>query len=319
MIRYLLGGLLVLVLCVVVGGLNILRLTHQQIDELNPEPAPYREIQASARVAGLPVKIEWLAVASQPVPRSLVLDAAHDPAPTSPFVLAFPAFVVTWADGRRFVIDAGPSRQEADTMGEGLALLGGAQPLTYHRSLGTTIDPASIRGMGFTHLHNDHTSGAAELCAAGASLTLYQTVEQFNLLNYLTFQGADELAGMGCAVRMLLALQQTALRDIQGFPGLYVMYVAGHTPGGQVFVVHVRGRQGVQTYLIAGDIANHGAAIDLDISKPSWYSRWLVPENLEQLAQLRRWLQAMAARPGIRVLLSHDLQRLQDSGVSELP
>jgi len=300
--------------------LNMLRTTQQQIDGLHPPLPTYRQIMAGSRQAGLPVAIHFLATASQKIARYRLLDRALDPNPGGNVDMTFPAFVLTWSDGQRFIVDGGLSANEAVTFGRQQQWLGGfqGQPMVYHQSLANSLDPTSIKGVGLTHLHSDHTTGLADLCAAGAHYTTYQTLEQYTQQNYLTFGGDDALAAMTCSVRLVLAEQESPLRDIQGFPGLYVVPVAGHTPGSQVFVAHVQGLAGVQTYVLAGDIANHRDGVQFNIGKPAWYNRWLVPENLAQLDRLRRWLKSLNDSHLIQVLLSHDLKALQDSDVPAL-
>lgn len=307
----------IVILCLIVVSLNILRLTHQQIDDLQPALPGIDEIRASARVQNLPISIAWLETAWLPSHRSLVLDTEFDPEPDLAYEMTFPAFVVTWADGRRFVIDAGLTPVAAEDFSRPLTWLTDSGPMTYVGSLSSLLEPQTIDGLGFTHLHVDHTSGANDLCAAGADYTLFQTVEQFNVLNYLTFQQADQLAAMECTMRLLLISQEMLLREIQGFPGLYVTHVAGHTPGSQVFIVHVRQGRNLETYIIAGDLANHQDGVRYNVSKPGWYSRWIVPESLLQLELARRWLKYLEGQTGITVLLSHDRQALLDSDVGQ--
>lgn len=308
----------VIILCLVVVGLNILRLTHHQIDDLKPVLAGIDEIRASARVQNLPISIEWLETAWLPSQRSLVLDADVDSASGLAYEMTFPAFIVTWADGRRFVIDAGLAPAAAEEFSRTLTWLSDSGPLAYIGALSMLIEPQTIDGLGFTHLHVDHTSGANDLCAAGAEYTLYQTVEQFSLLNYLTFQQADQFAEMDCSMRLLLTPEDNLLREIQGFPGLYMTHVAGHTPGSQVFVVHVRQGLKRETYILAGDLANHQDGVHYNISKPGWYSRWVVPESLPQLDLARRWLKHLDRQPDMTVLLSHDRQALLGSGLGQV-
>jgi glyoxylase-like metal-dependent hydrolase (beta-lactamase superfamily II) len=236
----------------------------------------------------------------------------------SSYDMTFPAFVITWADGRRFVIDAGLTPADAADFGRPLTWFTASGPMTSVGSLSTLIAPQSINGMGFTHLHVDHTSGANDLCDAGADFTLYQTVEQFNLLNYLTYQQSDQLAEVACSMRLLLASQDDLLREVQGFPGLYLVHVAGHTPGSQVFIVHVQQGRKTMTYILAGDLANHRDGVLYNIPKPAWYSRWIVPESLPQLDLARRWLKFLDDQSSMTVLLSHDRQALMSSGVGRM-
>ena len=316
--------LAVVVAIVLVAGLllamNVLRVTQAQIDSLNPQLPDYRQIMAS-RQAHLPTAIHFLPTASRSIARDLVLNAQQDSMPKGEVDLSFPAFVLTWSDGRRFVIDGG---LEANPKGSFLRLVEwlvnsvDGQPMLYQQALHKRLDVASIQGLGLTHLHKDHTAGLKGLCAAGAQMTTYQTVEQFTMQNYLTFGGDDDLAAMTCSTRLVLAEQDSLLRDVQGFPGLFLVHVAGHTPGSQVFIAHVRRPTGVTTYVIGGDIANHQDGVTHNIGKPFWYSRWLVPENLAQMRRLREWLKSLASRHQLQVLLSHDLRALNDSGVPAL-
>ena len=97
--------------------LNMLRITQQQIDGLHPPLPTYRQIMVGSRQAGLPVAIHFLATASQTIARHRLLDGVLDPNPGGNVAMTFPAFVLTWADGQRFIVDGGLSADEALTFG----------------------------------------------------------------------------------------------------------------------------------------------------------------------------------------------------------
>ncbi|MCB1646559.1 MAG: hypothetical protein KDI36_13960, partial [Pseudomonadales bacterium] len=137
-------------------------------------------------------------------------------------------------------------------------------------------------------------------------------------VNYLTSAAAEMLAQTSCIEQIVLGRPGELLQSVPGYPGLYMLQVAGHTPGSQIFIAHLRRGMGRQTLVFAGDIANHIDGVRHNISKPPFYSRFVVPENLQQLEKTRRWLQALDQRPGVTVLLSHDLPALRASGVPEI-
>jgi hypothetical protein len=85
-----------------------------------------------------------------------------------------------------------------------------------------------------------------------------------------------------------------------------------------VFVVHVQQGRKRMTYIIAGDLANHRDGVRHNIPKPGWYSRWIVPESPPQLDLARRWLKYLDDQSDIIVLLCHDRQALQASGVGQV-
>jgi hypothetical protein len=89
---------------------------------------------------------------------------------------------------------------------------------------------------------------------------------------------------------------------------------AGHTPCSQMLIARVREGAGIQTWIFAGDVANHADAIRLDLPKPRLYSLLLVPEAPARLGTVRRWLRDLAAQ-GARVVLSHDEHAIVASGI----
>ena len=62
---------------------------------------------------------------------------------------------------------------------------------------------------------------------------------------------------------------------VRGFPGLFFFAAAGHTPGSQVFIAHVRGSDGVRTYALTGDVVNQIDGVRRNIPKPLAILLWL--------------------------------------------
>jgi glyoxylase-like metal-dependent hydrolase (beta-lactamase superfamily II) len=114
-----------------------------------------------------------------------------------------------------------------------------------------------------------------------------------------------------------------SIQAIPEFPGLFVIAAAGHTPGSQVFVIQLRKRSGaseenpddVETWVVTGDVVNHIAGVELDIPKPRLYSLLLVPENEERLHRMRRFLKQLSRQPDVQLLVSHDLDQIETSGL----
>jgi glyoxylase-like metal-dependent hydrolase (beta-lactamase superfamily II) len=325
-------------------GLNQLRLAHVDIDSIAPELPTLAAVHESGMVLGLPAHIAYFNTATQKVPRASLLDEAHDPLPLvrgeefrgeefrgekardekddetgndkTMVNMSFPVFVATWEDGRQFVIDAGLSATEAIEFGR-RSELAGSMPLEFHGLAADQLDLDKVKGIGLTHLHSDHTTGISAFCDAGADFALVQSMEQFSWHDYLTSDSATLINELTCGVQLILN-DGLLLKGVRGFPGLYIVHVGGHTLGSQLFVLHINEGSSIGTYIIAGDMANHFDGINYNVSKPPAYSRWLVPENLDQLYKVRSWLKQMNQDTNITVLLSHDKAHLIESGLPEL-
>ena len=307
LLRIVLAILTVVLLGMVYAGSKLYQ-THGQIDAINPELPSAKIIRESIADEDLPVSLIAYNTATQNVPLSSVLEGADG---EEFFDMAFPVFVVTWANGRQFVIDAGLSALTAGPFGESSELLG-AGPMQFHAGLGDLVEAKEISGIGFTHLHSDHVDGAGDLCESGKNLIIVQSVQQYTTTNYLTEAGNLQLEAMECAQRLLIRDEKSALKPIGGFPGVFLVNAGGHTPGSQVFVVHVRNNSGAMTYVLAGDLVNHYRAIEENISKPAFYSYLIVPENLSQLEQARVWLKGLAAQRKFKILVSHHKENISD-------
>ena len=103
------------------------------------------------------------------------------------------------------------------------------------------------------------------------------------------------------------------LLPIPGFQGLAAFALAGHTPGGTGFVANIDGT----LWITSGDITNSLSNLTGNIPKPC-YSTLFIPEAPGRLAKLRPWLSDLHARPGMRVLVSHDLGAIRSSGIEIL-
>ncbi len=289
--------------------------SHRAINRLAPPLPQLAEVLSFDPEADLPVSLSWINTASQSVPRSGVLEPSLDPNPDAPYVMSLPSFVLRWSDGRLFVIDAGMEPDAALEFGALSERLAGAGPVIAHggtqAQLGASV--SSARGIAFTHLHTDHVQGLTALCQSNPGLVLVQSSLQAREHNYTTTAGAEILAESGCSESLSLSAQ--ALAPVPGFPGLAVLNAAGHTPGSQILVAHVRSTEGVTTWIFVGDVANHIEGIDLNLPKPHLYSLLLVPEATSRLSTLRVYLRNLREHGGARLLVSHDQLQLESSGL----
>jgi len=264
----------------------------------------------------LPVRLVVANTASQRLPRAQVLDPARDPTPDLPYEMSHPSFLLAWPDGRRLLVDAGMDAASARAFGRNLELVGGAPAETY----GSLVEQLPELASGplaivFTHLHTDHVQGIGPLCAArrGAEVEVFQTPAQAQRRNYTTRPGAALLEAAGCARVTLLG--DAPLAALPGFPGVGVVWAAGHTPGTQVVLAALGGGDGAARRLaFAGDVANAVDGIRHDVPKPLLYRLLLVPEDDARLGAVRRFL-AHLEQAGFAVVPSHDLLHLRELGL----
>jgi glyoxylase-like metal-dependent hydrolase (beta-lactamase superfamily II) len=308
-----LGALVVLFVAFVAGGLL---LAGRAIRALDPELPSDEAIMAFDPAADLPVRISFINTASQRMPRSGVLDPSVDPTPDAPFTMSHPAFVLEWADGRIFLVDAGMDRESAAEFGVPTESLAGADPIeplgSAAQKLGLSL--RRVAGIAFTHEHTDHTDGVADLCRLHeAPIRLVQGELQVEESNYTTRGGQEQLEAAACLKREIAG--GGPLIPVAGFPGLSFFAAAGHTPGSQVFVAHVRGSDGVRTYVLTGDVVNQIDGARRNIPKPRMYSLLIVPESPERLDKVRRLLAELERDHGVTLLVSHDQLSLEASGV----
>jgi glyoxylase-like metal-dependent hydrolase (beta-lactamase superfamily II) len=310
---FVLGALATLFLVFVAGGLF---LAQRGIRALDPELPSVDAILAFDRAADLPVGISWLNTASQKMPRSAVLDPSQDPTPDAPYTMSHVAFVLEWSDGRIFLVDTGMDPASAVAFGKPVEMFSGADPIqplgAMAERLGLSL--RRVAGVAFTHEHTDHTSGVAALCRLhDKSIRLIQNRLQVEESNYTTRSGQEQIANAPCLKREIA--EGGPLFTVPGFPGLTFFAAAGHTPGSQVFVAHVRSTDGVRTHVLTGDVVNQIDGARRNIPKPRLYSLVVVPESPARLDKVRRLLGELERDHGVTLLVSHDQLSLQASGV----
>jgi glyoxylase-like metal-dependent hydrolase (beta-lactamase superfamily II) len=318
--RRILLGLAALIGLGVAAAATGLLLAHRDMRAIDPPLPDEAALTAASGAGDLPVRLRWIDTASQTMPRSAVLEPSLDPTPALPYVMAHTAFVLEWADGRILLVDLGMSAEAARAFGRPLELVSGAEPIEPRGSAVDWLGDAvgRVAGVAFTHLHTDHTEGAASLCRSlERAVPVFQTPLQAERTNYTTGPGKAQIEDAGCLSRRLLEGEPPF--EVPGFPGLLVIPVAGHTPGSQVFVVHLLDREQPhaqpRSFVITGDVVNHVDGLLLNLPKPRLYSLLVVPEATERLGRVRRYLRALMEQHGVAPLVSHDRRQLEASGI----
>jgi glyoxylase-like metal-dependent hydrolase (beta-lactamase superfamily II) len=156
---------------------------------------------------------------------------------------------------------------------------------------------ASARAVFFTHLHPDHTSGAADLpndvpyvfgpgedaflgrLAVGTHFAGKQNLE------VLDYAGVSLVAPLGAAI------------DLLGDGSLWAISTPGHTPGHTSYLVN-----GDEPVLLVGDASHFRWAFEHDVPPRSMTSGDGV-HAAESLAQLRRFA---AHYPQVRLVFGHE-------------
>ncbi len=285
--------LFVLILVAVLGK------AHWDIRQVNPALPSLEDLDARLNTDNGPVQIRYLLNASQSNPGGGSL--THS------------SFLFEWSDGKQFLLDVGMDRQGTIEFGEISETVFGANPIQFHGTIADQLGPAAanITGLAFTHLHQDHTGGATALCSkAQGPVSVFQTRWQADWGNTVTEMGRVLLDDASCLC--FIKLPEPEVNTVPGFPGLLMISAGGHTPGSTVYAAKIEG----YTWLFSGDITNSKQDLLSNTSKALWYSTLMVPESRKRLDTLRQWLANIDQLPNRQVVVSHDLDALQKSGLA---
>ena len=316
MIARMLRILLITALVLLLGAGGGLLLAHRAIRAIEPPLPSAEQIAALPLPPNAPTSLVAVDTASQRTPRSQVLDPGLDPDPDAPYVMSHASFLLGWDDGRALLVDVGMEPDAARSFGRTIEWVGG-EPAQPHGSaaqqLGARLAAGRL-GLLLTHLHTDHVQGLGAICdeRGGAPVELLQTEAQATRHNYTTRPGVALLAKAGCLDRRVL--DPAPLAEVPGYPGVYVIHAAGHTPGSQVVVALLRTDAGTRTVVFTGDAVNCVDGARHDVPKPLAYRLFVVPENDERLSAVRRLLGALE-RGGAELAVVHDRLQLEALGL----
>jgi len=297
--KWVLRGLLAVVGVIVLAASILLIPPHLQIRGVAPALPSPEDLRSLLGVAGGPAAIHLLVSSEQT---------------SGDFELGHTSVVIEWPDGRLFVIDAAMDHEATLEFAELTSWMGGASSeVRFHGTIASLLGSAATRvsGLGFTHLHIDHVQGIDALCSASRDgARVVRTRWQAKAHNLHTQESAG-LVEASCFEP--LTLEGEGLLRVDGFPGLGIAGLGGHTPGSTLFAAGV----GEKLWLMSGDITNAKSAILENVGKGFVYSGLIVPENTARNEQLRRWLAALDARPEFEVVVSHDVESARRSGLHE--
>lgn len=317
MLKRVLLGVVVVFAIAVIGVVALLLPAHLDIRRGQPPLPSVPTVRAAvASVAETPVRLGWINTSAQTMPRTTVLGRG-DPHPERPYRLSHSVFVVEWADGRILLVDAGMTREQAAAFGA-LVEWVGAEPITVTTTAAELLGERarSVGAIVFTHLHVDHVDGARELCSPGegARVSAFVNQAQMRRTNYTTGDALETLRQLECL--QLVELGEVGPLTVDGFPGVFLIPVGGHTPGSQLVVVALRDGVGRRAVVITGDVVNNVDGINFDVGKPGIYSTLIVPEDDSRLSEVRRYLLELRDRAGFELLVSHDEFALASSAVA---
>jgi glyoxylase-like metal-dependent hydrolase (beta-lactamase superfamily II) len=298
--RFILRILAVLVLLAVAALAIRIGPAHLQIRRVAPRLPSAAELRTLFAAPGGPTSLRWVLTSSQALERG---ELAHS------------VFLAEWPDGSLFEVDAGMDAAAALEFSELLKTMSGAGEMTPGGTVPERIGAAAvarIRGLGFTHLHIDHTQGVSALCAArpAAGARVFQGRAQAELRDPNTEEGGA-LVASSCFEEARAG--EEGLLTIGDFPGLALVPLGGHTACSTMFAFSVAGH----LWLLSGDITNSRTDLLENRGKGFVYSWLLVPEDTRRTAELRQYLAALDAEPDISVVVSHDLAALRASGLPE--
>jgi glyoxylase-like metal-dependent hydrolase (beta-lactamase superfamily II) len=306
--------LLLLVVAFAAAGLVWMHLTVQ--GQRGPLPL-VTEVLDLSKESDLPIKVSVIETSEQVTPRRGVLDPTHDPMPDRAYVMTHPSFVLEWADGRLLLVDAGMTQAGAIKFGQPIEALMGAGPAKALKTVAAVLDGdvARVKGIVFTHLHLDHVDGVRDLCPRFEKpVKVFMTGGQLDTWTLFTSEGKDVVTRSACLEPTRIGPGK--LIPLEGFPGVGVIHVAGHTPGSQIVVAAVRDKAGTLTrYAFSGDVTNTIDGIREDVSKPLLYRLVIVPEDDDRLGELRRYLRALEHDQKLVIVPSHDQNHLHTLGI----
>ena len=268
---------------------------HIQVRGVTPELPSQEQMLALRGVSG-PTKLAYILTSSQQLERGQISHIS---------------IVIEWANGKRFLIDTGMSEQEAQNFAELLKKMdSSAGQASVYGTVAELLGPniKDVAGVGFTHLHIDHTQGIQNFCdLRGLGAVLLQTPSQKNLHNFNTTEGADLIASSCLRQAELTPADNGNYYLSNQFPGIAAIELGGHTPGSTLWAVAL----GDRVFLFSGDITNDKTSIDHDTPKQALYSYLLVPENTKRTAELRQWLRELDQSDPFSVIVSHDFASTQ--------
>jgi glyoxylase-like metal-dependent hydrolase (beta-lactamase superfamily II) len=303
-----------LVVAIAAGGLAWLHWKIQLAREPLPMLTSVLELGSSGEV---PVKLSVIETSHQQVSRDGVIDPARDPHKGAPFTMTHPAFVLEWADGRMLLVDTGMTKEGAIKFGVPLEQFFHAGPAVALTSTAAALGDAAshVQAIVFTHLHIDHTDGLRELCGRiGHKIKVFSTALQLDSWTPFTAEGKDLIQSAACVERVRIGGQP--LIPLDGFPGVAVVSVGGHTPDSQAIFAAVRAADGTLVrYVFTGDVTNTIDGIRDDVPKPLFYRLVIVPEDDDRLGELRRYFGTLEREHGFKLAVSHDQGQLQSLGI----
>lgn len=225
--------------------------------------------------------------------------------------VAYAAVTIRWPDGRIFLIDAGMDREQTAEFGRTMERIG-ASPVETFGSVKDQIGSAigDVRGIGFTHLHEDHTLGITDICATTLERAIIFRTAYQDTSHILHTKNSHQLVSAAACGKATLS--DDPIKKVPGFPGLYALDAAGHTPCSTIYIVRLHDK----TVILAGDLTGSKADIENNQPKPWLYSYFLVPENPPLLAEWRAWLQRAQSLPNTSVVVAHDLKSYQDASIA---
>jgi glyoxylase-like metal-dependent hydrolase (beta-lactamase superfamily II) len=277
---------------------------HIQTRQIAPSLPNKSDILALGMAGDGPNQLSYILTANQDVPRY---------GPNGK--LGHSTFVAEWPNGDIFMVDTGMDKDGSDKFSALMKKIAKASDAQFNGPVSELLGAAAarIRGMGFTHLHIDHTQGLSSFCKAHdqnkhPDILVFQTQSQQAKHNFNTKEGA-EIVRTSCLTPG--ALLDGPIKTSEAFPGLGIIPVGGHTPGSTIYIVPTPDH----IWILSGDTTSTRDHLIHDRGKGFLYSYIMVPENTAQTKRLRHWLVELDKDENISVIVSHDAAALAQSGL----